>query len=669
MTSDKAPVTGISPQPPMEEKPSLLARCRRRVFGPPRDLSDRRLFHNLSVMAFLAWVGLGADGLSSSCYGPEEAFRTLGDHRYLVLPLAALVMATVFIISACYSRIIERFPHGGGGYIVATALLGKRAGVLSGCALLVDYVLTITVSIVAAGDALFSLLPIEWQAYKLPVEAVLILGLTTINIRGVKESILMLMPVFILFLVLHVLLVVGGVFSGHGVVSTARESVQGFRSGLAALGAGGMVLLFFHAYSLGGGTYTGIEAVSNGIPIMREPRVQTARRTMVYMSVSLALTAGGLLLCYLLCGLRFEEGKTINAVLAERVIGGMPMGGALVALILVSEGALLVVAAQAGFVDGPRVLGNMAADSWFPRRFATLSDRLTTQNGILVMGVAALAALLYTKGDVRQLVVMYSINVFLTFSLSMLGMSGAIFRERKTHARWKRRLALFLVGLVFCVTILVITAVEKFTEGGWVTLVVTGAVVALCFLIRRHYAVVSAKLEELYRSLATIPRVQDRPCPPMDPGQPTAVILVGGYSGVGIHATLNAFRAFPDMFKNVVFLSAGVLDSSAFKGEDPLAIVRAGAEDALRKYVELAQGQGIPATYRMAVGTDAVEELEKLCLQAARDFPHVTFFAGQLVFQKERWYQPILHNETAYVLQKRLQWAGHTMVILPARVQ
>src|SRR5207247_3894176 len=131
----------------------------------------------LSVVAFLAWVGLGADGISSSSYGPEEAFRTFGTHTYLAVPMAALMVVTVFVISACYSRIIERFPEGGGGYVVATALLGPAAGVVSGAALLVDYVLTITVSIAAAGDALFSLLPAGWQDAKQPVEVFLLLAL------------------------------------------------------------------------------------------------------------------------------------------------------------------------------------------------------------------------------------------------------------------------------------------------------------------------------------------------------------------------------------------------------------------------------------------------------------------------------------------------------------
>ncbi len=149
---------------------SLLSKIKKILFGPARDLHDPSVGHKISLIALLAWVGLGADGLSSSAYGPEEAYRTLGQHTYLAIALVIATAATVFIISYAYSRIIEHFPAGGGGYVVATELLGKPAGVVSGCALIVDYILTITVSIAGGGDALFSLLPPSLHRWKLPVE-------------------------------------------------------------------------------------------------------------------------------------------------------------------------------------------------------------------------------------------------------------------------------------------------------------------------------------------------------------------------------------------------------------------------------------------------------------------------------------------------------------------
>jgi hypothetical protein len=472
-----------------------------------------------------------------------------------------------------------------------------------------------------------------------------------------------------IFLVTHAVLIGGGIIAhGDALPGVARDLHSDARAGHAALGLGGLLLLFVHAYSLGGGTYTGIEAVSNGVPIMREPRVLTAKRTMRYMAVSLAVTAAGLTVCYLLCDARITPGKTLNAVLAEDIAGRLSLGHVFVILILFSEGALLVVAAQAGFLDGPRVLANMASDSWVPRQFSALSERLTTRNGIVLMGAAALGALLYTGGNVRQIVVMYSINVFLTFSLSMLGMTRSLLSQRKSGRPWRKELALFVAGLGFCATILVITILEKFLEGGWVTLVSTGAVLVVCFLVRRHYRAVNALMAELYKTLANIPRAREGSPGPVDPGSHVAAVLVGGYTGLGIHTTLAALRAFPGQFKGVVFLSVGVLDSGVFKGEEAVDSLRERTEGELRKYVDLMHGQGIPATYRMGVGTDVVSLLDNLCLLVSQEFKKVTFFAGQLVFRNERWYHGVLHNETAFAVQRRLHLAGQTMVILPARV-
>src|SRR6266702_6289592 len=190
---------------------NLFQKARRIIFGAPKELKDKRLFHTMSLIPILAWVGLGADGLSSSAYGPEEAFRALGEHTYLALLLAVVTGLTVFLISYAYSRIIEHFPHGGGGYIVATHLLGEKAGVVSGSALLVDYVMTITISIASCCDAVFSYLPVPYHHYKVPFACFLAVVLIILNIRGVKESITVLAPIFMVFVVTHIIMLVYGV--------------------------------------------------------------------------------------------------------------------------------------------------------------------------------------------------------------------------------------------------------------------------------------------------------------------------------------------------------------------------------------------------------------------------------------------------------------------------
>src|ERR1700683_4433508 len=185
------------------------------ITGPPRNIRDPRLFHSLSLIAFLAWVGLGSDGLSSSCYGPEEAFLALGHDQYLAVFLALMTAITVFVIATSYSQTIDLFPTGGGGYLVATTLLGPYPGVISGCALVIDYVLTISISIASGADAIFSFLPVAWAPWKLLVCAAVVFLMVVMNLRGVKESVLSLLPIFIAFIIMHVLLV-GYALVSHG---------------------------------------------------------------------------------------------------------------------------------------------------------------------------------------------------------------------------------------------------------------------------------------------------------------------------------------------------------------------------------------------------------------------------------------------------------------------
>ena len=658
------------PLPEPDDQERLGSRVKHVLFGKARDINEPSLFHKISLIPVLAWIGLGADGLSSSSYGPEEAFRALHGHTYLAFALAAATALTVIIISMSYSRIIEEFPHGGGGYLVASKLLGARTGVVSGSALLVDYILTIAVSMVAAGDALFSLLPMQWQFARLPLTIGLIVALTVLNIRGVRESVLALAPIFFLFLITHAVLIGAGIFTHVGNVPVIVEkATKGFGEGFSALGLVGLVAIFARAYSMGGGTYTGLEAVSNGMPIMREPRVHTAKRTMIYMATSLSITAAGLLICYLLWDINPEPGKTMNAVLAYNVAAHFPAGQLFVVVTMFAAGALLVVGAQAGFIDGPRVLANMAVDSWVPRHFATLSERLTTQNGIVLMGVASLAVVVYTRGDIHSLVVMYSINVFLTFSLSMFGMLK-LWITRHGSKRWKRHVALFLIGFVLCATVLIITTYEKFSEGGWLTVVMTGLFVVLCMIIRAHYRGIAVRINKLNQDLSDIPTepiITQKA--KFDPRQATAGVLVTGYGGLGVHTVLSILKTFRGQFNNMVFLSVGVVDSGEMKGSEHIQMLKERTADSLKRYVELAERLGIPAAYRMSVGTDVVENAHSLCVDAAKEFPRITFFAGQLVFQHESWYTRLLHNQTAFSLQKRLIWDGQTMVVMPIRVR
>jgi len=669
----------LPPEPGGPVELSRTTRILRRAFeiavGPARRITDPHLYQKLSLAAFLAWVGLGADGLSSSAYGPEAAFHALGENTFLAIPLALLTAFTVVVIATSYMRIIERFPAGGGGYVVATKLLGPTAGLVSGTALLVDYVLTIAISLASCSESVFSLFGPGLQPFRMTFTFMLLAALTLLNLRGVRESVAVISPIFLIFVLSHVGAIVAGIALNFDQipmeVTHLREQSY---SAVQATGWIPLIMLLFRAFTLGGGTYTGIEAVSNGVPMLREPKVETAKVTMRYMAFSLALIAGGILVGYLLYQVSAVPGKTLNAVLWYAVAGqlfapGSHVGEAFVAVLLLSAGALLFVAAQTGFLGGPRVLVYMALDRWVPSRFANLSERLVSSNGVMFMGIAAGVVLMLTNGAVHILVVLYSINVFLTFSLAQLGMIRDALILRREGKSWKGPLTISGLGFVVTGSLLIGTVAFKFRDGGWATLLVTTLLTLLCMSIRRHYIRTAQSLHRLDDTLTSVPLPRSEPTPaPMQRNAQTAILTVTNFGGLGIHSLLNQFRIFPNQFKQIVFVSVGAIDSGRFKGADELEALRKSTEGELQKYVDFARKLGIPAEYRYSIGTDIVDELEALCLQASKDYPRSVTFGGQLVFQKEGTIVRWLHNQTCPALQRRLAFHGLPMVILPVRV-
>jgi amino acid transporter len=643
------------------------------VLGKPLDPFSASTRQHIALAAFLAWVGLGADGLSSSAYGPEEAFKALGVHTHLGLFMALATAATVFIISLAYNQVIELFPTGGGGYRVASSLLGPRSGLVSGAALIVDYVLTIAISIASGVDALFSLLPASLGPLKLGTELALVTALLVLNLRGMKESIRVLLPIFLGFFVTHTLLITYGIF-GHsqGLTLVMPEALGETRALAHDIGWVAALSLFLRAYSLGGGTYTGIEAVSNNVQTLREPVVRTGKLTMFYMAASLAFTASGIILLYLLWHAQPVDGQTLNAVVFGSILESMGMGEgvnrAALTLVLATEAGLLFVAANTGFLGGPRVLSNMAADSWLPHQFRHLSTRLVTQNGIVIMGLAALVIVLWSRGSVDLLVVLYSINVFLTFTLSLVGLCVYWWRARGRDWRWLHRLVFSAVGLIVTAGILAVTVVEKFEEGGWVTVLITSMVIALCLAIHHHYDWVKARLKEVDEIFSAAPCPKAAHPPPLDPQAPTAVFMVGSSRGGGLHTVLWVQRLFPNHFRNFIFIGAKAVDAQSYGGVEEIGKLRTALDSALSFYVNYCHANGLAATARFSLGTDRVDELIKLAEEIQREYSNCVFFTSKLVFRSENWVTRLLHNQTALALQRRLHLSGMQMVILPMQL-
>jgi len=650
------------------------------ILGKSRNISDPNVFHRISLIAFFAWVGLGSDGLSSSCYGPEEAFKTLGQYSYLGIFVAIATALTVVIISMSYAQIVEFFPTGGGGYLVASKLLSPTAGVVSGSALMIDYVLTISISIVSGADAIFSYLPAQINPYKFMVAIAGIIILTILNMRGVKETIMPLVPIFITFVVSHAFIlayILVKNFTHLGTAFNASFASAG-QSG-SGLGFAAMIFLVLRAYSMGAGTFTGIEAVSNGISILREPKVETAKKVMAYMASSLSIVVLGIMFSYVIFGVRPQEGKTLNAVLFEMATKNWNHGVAsvFVLIILISEAALLFVAAQAGFVDGPRVLSNMAKDKWMPMRFSSLSDKLVAQNGILIFGAAALLTVILTKGSVGLLVVLYSINVFITFTMSQLGMVVHWWNVKKEEKKWKGKLAINVIGCLMSTFILVTVVVFKFGEGGWVTMAITGALIILALVIKRHYNETGKLIKKLDALVeATVTKEPDmfddksmkKERPVFKKGEKTAVLLVNDFNGLGIHTLLNVIKTFGKIFKNFVFLQVGIIDTGNFKGTAEIENLKEHIQKETQMYVDFVERQSYYAESMTAVGTDVVEETLKLLPAIQKKFPDPVFFGGQLVFLKDTFAENLLHNYIVFELQRQLYKKGIIFIILPIRI-
>ena len=653
-----------------------MKRLRGLILGPPRDPLDPEISQRILLAAMLAWVGFGANGLSSALYGPEKAYVALGTHTELAPLLALATTATVFVIALAYSQVMEIFPSGGGSYKIASSLLGPKFGLVSGSAQVVEYVLTIAVSLASGTDALFSLLPVSAQIYKLAAEIALAVLLVVLNLRGMQESIRFLAPIVVGFFFLHALLIVFGIGSEKGrFVGMWDNANAGIRSLSVQSGWTFVAAIFLRAYALGGSTYSGVESMSNHVNLLAEPRLKTGRMAMLYVAFSLAFTAGGIVLLYSLESVQPVHGQTLNAIAFSAIIGKLGLDNAtsqgLLVLTLALEGAILLVAANSILIFAPSLLGNMASDSWLPHRFRNLSSRLVREDGVIFIGACAVAILLWTHGDVGLLVVFYSINVFLCLTLSKLGL-WRYWWNRRSEVRLRHlvvRLSIAVAGLTVAVLVLVVTLKEKFFEGGWATICVTLLVVAGCVVVRRQYDWVDRQRQKLDQ-LFELPKEElavAKSAPP-DPMQATAIFLTTDHWGPALHTLLWVQRLFPGRFRNMVFVSAVQVEASAITAPETVPRRKARIERSLDQSEAFCAREGFRTARFVAYGIDPVESLEGLIKQVSARFPDSVCFSNKLILPADRWFSEWLHNQTALSLQRQLHFAGIPLVIFPIKL-
>jgi len=645
----------------------------------PHDASSHPLFDPAArqralLVALFAWAGLGANGLSAACYGPEKAFLALGTHGELGPVLALITIASVAVIALAYSQMLELFPNGGGGYRVSTQMLGPNFGLVAGAALLVDYVLAVAVSLASGTDALFSLLSPAAQGFKLPLELALAASLIALNLRGTQVAIGILLPVVLAFLVIHGLLIVLGVgLMAPRLATHVSDAFAGIRDLSQASGWTFLVALLIRAYGLGGSTYSGVEAISNNVNLLAEPRVRTGRLTLLYVALTLAFTAGGLILLYSLWEIRPVGGQTLNATVFAAILGHLGFRGgefdALISLTLGLEAAILLVAANSMLIFAPTLLANMASDSWLPHQFRNLSVRLVRQNGIVFIGLFALAILFATHGDLATLVVFYSINVFLSFALAKAGLLRYWWDERGKIKNWMPRMLIAAVGLLVAGTILVVTLTERFTEGGWATIGLTLLVIGGCLWIRAHYGWVSKRRRQIDEQFALRPEELAAIKPVARyPDSATAVLLTTEHWGPTIHTLLWVQRLFPGHFRNVLFIGVIEFDSRAMGAAETLPRRKGRLESAMRQLEAFCAKHGLSAGRVIGCGTDPVLELERLVKEATKSNQNCVCFANKLILPPPRRLAEWLHNQTSLALQRRLHAEAIPLMVLPIRI-
>jgi len=461
----------------------MVAELRRWVLGQP--LATAHVTHEkLSKVKALAVFS--SDALSSVAYATEEILIVLvmagTSALHLSMPIAFLIALLLIIVAASYRQTIHAYPTGGGAYIVSKENLGVYAGLMAGAALLIDYVLTVAVSMAAGVAAITSAIP--WLAEHRVLLGVLFISFVTLaNLRGIRESSnIFALPTYLFILSILLLISIGWLkyllFGAAPVVAAySPEPVQGLTT-----------FLILRAFASGCTALTGIEAISDGVPAFRPPESRNASITLTWMTATLLTMFIGITSLARLYGVIPHEGETVVSQLARATFGGGPF----YYMVQATTAMILILAANTSYQDFPRLSSIMARDRFLPRQFANLGDRLVFSNGIIILGVLASLLIIAFDGITHALIPLYAVGVFLSFTLSQ---SGMVVRLRKLRDRgWQRRAVISGIGAIATCTVLFVFATVKFIQGAWIVIVLIPTLVFAFDRIHRHYDFIATEL-------------------------------------------------------------------------------------------------------------------------------------------------------------------------------
>ncbi|TNX33750.1 APC family permease [Enterococcus faecium] len=578
--------------------------------------------HKLTRFAALAL--LSSDALSSIAYGTEQIVVVLvalsAAAIWYSLPIAAFVIILLISLTLSYRQIIHAYPHGGGAYVVSSENLGKNAGLISGGSLLIDYMLTVAVSVSAGAEAITSAVPALY-GHQVAISVTIVLLLMMLNLRGLRESAsFLLFPVYTFILVISLLIVVGLYNIVTGAVPLQATALPG------AAVPGVSIALILRAFSSGSSSLTGVEAISNAVPFFKKPRAKNAAATLTMMALILGFFFVGITFINYWYGIVPEKEVTVLSQIGKAVFGH----GILYYVLQFATALILAVAANTGFSAFPVLAYNLAKDKFMPHMYQDRGDRLGYSNGIITLALGSIVLLFIFHGSTERLIPLYSIGVFIPFALSQTGM---VVKWKKEGKRWLSKSIANITGAFISYAIIAILFVYRLGDI-WPFFIITPIVMFIFYKIHDHYKKVAEQLR-----LENDAKLHDY-------DGNTVLVLVGNVTRVNIGA-LNYARSIGDY---VVAMHVS-LDEDVEKEKE--------IEAEFKKHFPDVRFSIVHSSYR-SIENPIIRYVDIVSKNAAKQNYTTTVLIPQFV-PNRRW-QNILHNQTSLRLRLRLSWRENIVV-------
>ena len=578
--------------------------------------------HKLTRFAALAL--LSSDALSSIAYGTEQIVVVLvalsAAAIWYSLPIAAFVIILLISLTLSYRQIIHAYPHGGGAYVVSSENLGKNAGLISGGSLLIDYMLTVAVSVSAGAEAITSAVPALY-GHQVAISVTIVLLLMMLNLRGLRESAsFLLFPVYTFILVISLLIVVGLYNIVTGAVPLQATALPG------AAVPGVSIALILRAFSSGSSSLTGVEAISNAVPFFKKPRAKNAAATLTMMALILGFFFVGITFINYWYGIVPEKEVTVLSQIGKAVFGH----GILYYVLQFATALILAVAANTGFSAFPVLAYNLAKDKFMPHMYQDRGDRLGFSNGIITLALGSIVLLFIFHGSTERLIPLYSIGVFIPFALSQTGM---VVKWKKEGKRWLSKSIANITGAFISYAIIAILFVYRLGDI-WPFFIIMPIVMFIFYKIHDHYKKVAEQLR-----LENDAKLHDY-------DGNTVLVLVGNVTRVNIGA-LNYARSIGDY---VVAMHVS-LDEDVEKEKE--------IEAEFKKHFPDVRFSIVHSSYR-SIENPIIRYVDIVSKNAAKQNYTTTVLIPQFV-PNRRW-QNILHNQTSLRLRLRLSWRENIVV-------